>query len=139
PLVLALPPPAAAIVPRRQRLRRGGFGLGGPGPTIAATALGCLLLGARAVRLSAARTPFLAALDPLDLEARDLAADQLLDGGDVFAVGGGGERERAARHAGAAGAADAVDVILGVQRHVEQKDVAEPRDVEAPGRHVAAH
>ena len=38
---------------------------------------------------------------------------------------------------GAAGAADAVDVVLGVGGHVEIEDVADRRDVEAARRHVA--
>ena len=41
------------------------------------------------------------------------------------------------RPAGAAGAADPVDVILGMMRHVEIEDVADRRDVEAAGRDVA--
>ena len=40
------------------------------------------------------------------------------------------ERDGDARHAGAAGAADAVDVIVGLPRHVEVDDVADAFDVE---------
>ena len=43
-----------------------------------------------------------------------------------------------ARHAGATRAADAVDVILGVDRHVEIEHVAQAADVDAAGGHVAA-
>ncbi len=43
-----------------------------------------------------------------------------------------------ARTAGAAGAADPVDVILGMDRHVEVEDVTETADVDPASSHVAA-
>src|SRR5204863_8647313 len=68
---------------------------------------------------------------------RDVLADQLLDRGDRLAVFGRRQGQRAAGSAGAPGAADAVDVILGVVWHVEIEDVAEALDIEAARRNVA--
>ena len=50
---------------------------------------------------------------------------------------GRGQREGAALPAGAAGAADAVDIILGVVRHVEIEDVRQALDVEPARRDIA--
>src|SRR5206468_20668 len=58
----------------------------------------------------------------------DLLANQLLDGVDVPAVGLRRDGEGLAGAPGATGAADAVDVILGVDRRVVVEDVADVGD-----------
>ena len=50
---------------------------------------------------------------------------------DEVAFGRRGQGEGVADLAGAAGAADAVNVVLGRERHVEIEDVAHVDDVEA--------
>ena len=47
-------------------------------------------------------------------EPIDLAGDQPLDFGDVFLIGGGDDRKRDTGFASAAGAANPVDIILGM-------------------------
>src|SRR6185312_10951395 len=71
--------------------------------------------------------------------ARDLVADELFYPVDRFAVGAGCERDRNPLHSGAAGAADAVDVVVGLPRHVEVDDVADAFDVEPAGGNVGGH
>ena len=73
----------------------------------------------------------------LDFEGPDRLAGQLLDRRDIFAVDRRGDGDRRAGQSGAAGPADAVDVVLGVGGHVEIEDVADRRDVEAARRDVA--
>src|SRR5690348_11080687 len=68
--------------------------------------------------------------DPFDRNRRDRLADELLDRLDETAILGRRQREGAAFAAGATGAADAVDVILGVDRHVEIEHVRHSLDVE---------
>src|ERR1700730_6097179 len=68
---------------------------------------------------------------------RDVFAEHLGDGGDEAAVLGRRQSEGAAFAPGAAGAADTVDVVLGVDRHVEIEHMRHPLDVEATSRHVA--
>src|SRR5215218_2297041 len=63
--------------------------------------------------------------------ARDLMADQLLDAVDRFGILTRGERDSDALHAGAASAADAVDVIVRLPRNVEIDDVADALHVQA--------
>src|SRR5690606_2357691 len=58
-------------------------------------------------------------------------ARQRLDGSECLLVTGSDDGCRIARTAGAARAADAVHVILGVVRHVEVEDVAHSRNIEA--------
>ena len=70
---------------------------------------------------------------------RDGRADQLFDRGDALAILGRGQSEGAALSAGAAGAADAVHVILGMVRHVEAEDVRHALDIEPARGDVAAH
>ncbi len=117
------------------------------GAALAPAASAVALTTIAAFRLLAARDPaaasaralfhveFLGA-DPFDVNAGDRLADQLLDRRDEAAVLGRRQREGAPAAAGAAGAADPVDVILGVDRDVEIEDVAEALDVEAAGRDV---
>ena len=63
-------------------------------------------------------------------------AGEALDLAQRAAIAVVGERDGDARRAGAAGAADAVDVVLGLPRQVEVDDVADAGDVEcrAPRR-----
>ena len=72
-------------------------------------------------------------------DARDLRADQLLDRLDQAAFVGRGQGEGMTDLAGAAGTADAMDVVLGRERHVEVEDVAHVDDVEAAGGDVGGH
>jgi len=69
--------------------------------------------------------------------ARYGAARQFLDRFYGQAVIRAGQRIGVAFAAGAAGAADAVHVVLGMMRHVEIEHVAQPADVDAAGRDVA--
>jgi hypothetical protein len=55
---------------------------------------------------------------------------------EQVALARGDERDRVAAATGAAGAADPVDVRLGVGRDVVVDDVADPLDVQAAGRDV---
>ena len=70
------------------------------------------------------------------LHHRNGLADQLLDLGEVFLVRRQAEGDGPPGPPGAPGPSDAVDVILGMDRHVEVEDVAHARDVEAPGGDV---
>src|SRR5690606_19195792 len=67
------------------------------------------------------------------VEPGDLLSDQLLDAFHIFTVGVSDEGERLARTAGAAGTADAVDIVLRVGRNIEVEDVAHVRNIEATG------
>src|SRR5215207_2110628 len=69
----------------------------------------------------------------------DCAADQLLDRGGVLLVVPRDDREGGAAPAGPGGAANAVDIVLGVGRHVEVENVAHGGNVEAARRHIARH
>src|SRR5690606_28081511 len=64
------------------------------------------------------------------LENRDLQARKLLDVGDRLGVLGRYQRERAALGTGAASAADAMDIVVGMPRRVEVEHVADALDVE---------
>ena len=55
------------------------------------------------------------------------------------ALGVGRQRDRLARQSGPAGAADAVDVVLGDQRQVEVHDQRQLLDVEPARGHVGGH
>src|SRR5690606_13321927 len=70
-------------------------------------------------------------LDRLPGGALDRAQHALLARGD--------EQDRLAAASGAAGAADAVDVALGVVRDVVVEDVADPLHVQAARGHVGGH
>src|SRR5215472_1238427 len=72
-----------------------------------------------------------------DVDARDWLADQLLDGLDETPVVLAGKGEGMSLAAGPAGAADAMDIVLSMDRHVEIEDVAEPLDIEPAGRDIA--
>src|SRR5215468_5468004 len=75
--------------------------------------------------------------DALDVDARDFLADQAGDGLDILAVMRRGQREGASLAPGAAGAADAMDVVVGMHGHVEIEDMRETDDVQTAGGHVA--
>ncbi len=121
----------------RQRLGSGGTLLDALRRPAAATrfALGLRLarLGFRAApgtprpRRAAVALGPINRVQPVHGHARDRRADQLLDRLDSQPVIGAGQRERMARQPGAAGAADAVHVILGMVRHVEVEHVATAR------------
>ena len=80
--------------------------------------------------------PRRAAGKPGDLLHLDLALDELLDGGEQRLVLVAHDRDRLAFHARAAGAADAVHVVLRHVGHVEVDHVGQRLDVEAPRRDV---
>src|SRR4051812_26803624 len=75
-------------------------------------------------------------VEVFDFQARDGRADEALDGADVVEVFGGIDGEGIAEELGAAGAADAVDVILGMAGHVEIDDVRDALDIEAAGGEI---
>jgi len=75
-------------------------------------------------------------VEGVEFDALDFLADEAFDGADVHHVFGDHEGEGVARRFGATGAADAVDVIFGMLRHVEVNDVADVGDVEAAGGDV---
>jgi hypothetical protein len=69
--------------------------------------------------------------DLLDLaDARYFVAGQFLDAVDQLPILARRKRDRNARRAGAPGAADAMDVIVGLPGNVEVDDVADAFDVE---------
>ena len=69
---------------------------------------------------------------------RDRAVDERGDGIHRLGFLGRDERDRPPRATGPAGTADAVDIVLGIIRHVEVDDVGNGLDVEAAPGHVAA-
>src|SRR6185312_15062717 len=126
---------AAAAAASTRALGRAAFA-GGPGrlaPPRGLLAPRCGFLALRRGFVAARRTPGFEALDVADL---DLAVDEPLDRAEQRAILGADERERLARGARPARAADAVDVILGDVRQVEVHDVREVLDVEAARRDV---
>ena len=70
-------------------------------------------------------------IEIFQIHARDFLADEAFDGEDVAGVLGGHDGEGVAAGLGAAGAPDAMDVILGMLRHVVVDDVADVGDVES--------
>src|SRR5260370_30444789 len=58
--------------------------------------------------------------------------DQFLDRGNALAVSGRNDSDRGAASPGAPGAADAVDIIVGMVRDIEIEDMAHLQNVEAP-------
>ena len=125
------PRPSAAR--HRARLpvgcRLGGAGIG-PGRGVRGSAGGCAAPAASAL---------VGRVDAGHLEAPDRLADQPLDRRHRLAFVGGRQREGAPALAGAAGAADAVDIVVGVVRHVEIDHDRHVGDVEAARRHVGRH
>src|SRR6185437_6638144 len=138
---------------RLGRAARFGF-LGGPtligGGTLPRVALVAL---ARAIGSPIARAPAAIAavasprllvgkrraVDAVDGTERDVLADELGDRRDEAAVFGSGQREGAPLTARPPGTPDAVDIVLGMNGHVEIEDVRQALDVETAGRDVARH
>src|SRR5262249_33873073 len=58
-----------------------------------------------------------------DFGSGNALSDQLLDRGDRFLIERGDDGNRGAGAAGPPGAADAMDIIIGVMRHVEIEDM----------------
>ncbi|CFE00772.1 Uncharacterised protein [Bordetella pertussis] len=73
------------------------------------------------------------------LAARHLALDQLLDVEQIALFVGGEQGDRLARRAGAAGAADPVDIVFGVVRQVVVDDAGHAGHVQAARRDVGRH
>src|ERR1700736_5349238 len=100
------------------------------------------MLGSRGRRARPASPAFidleLCLGDPRDHHHWDVPTDQLDDCRDGSAVFGYGQHQRPAEPAGASGAADAMDIILGMDRHVEAEDVAQAFDAQPPGADTAA-
>ena len=80
--------------------------------------------------------PLVVELERLDL---DLLLDQPLDVANQPRVVARDQGHRQARLARAAGAADAMHVVLGVERHVVVEDRGQVDDVEAARGHVGGH
>ena len=74
-----------------------------------------------------------------DLDLGDVALDELLDGRQLVFVLGADEGDREALGSGAARAADAVHVVLGLGGHVVVHHVGHLVDVDAAGQHVGGH
>ncbi len=68
--------------------------------------------------------------------ARQIALDQLLDVGQQPFIARGEQRQRIARSAGAAGTADAMDIVFRIERQIEVDHAGHLRDVETARRHV---
>src|SRR5690349_15681847 len=77
--------------------------------------------------------------DPRDDARRYLLAYQLHNRGDGSAVFGSGQHKRPAEPPGPPGPTNTVDIVFGMAGHVEAEDVAQPPDVQAPGRDIARH
>src|ERR1700676_5213237 len=65
------------------------------------------------------------------VDAGNGLSDQLFDRDHRFLIERGDDRDRGAGASGAAGTADAMDVVVGMMRHVEIEDVAGGGNVEA--------
>src|SRR5262245_1463375 len=75
----------------------------------------------------------------LDTLARDGLPDQLLDGGDVPLVAACHQHEGMARAPRASRPADAMHVVLGMERNVEIEDVAHRRNIQPTCGDIACH
>ena len=124
-----------------RRSRRGGRDSAGAARRASITcAGGSAIIGSSGAARSASSSLIIFELgpfDPGDHAQRDLLADQLSNRSDGSAVFGCRQHERPAAPAGTSGPADAVDIVLGVDRHVEAEDVAHALDIQAAGRDVA--
>src|SRR5437763_2921565 len=76
----------------------------------------------------------LADLDAFEFPPSELLTDQRLDGGDEPAILRRCQHESMAFAAGTAGAADAMHVVIGVERHVKIEDVRHGGNIEPPRR-----
>src|SRR5262249_24801043 len=79
----------------------------------------------------------LSLVDPRDHSRRNLFTDQLDNRCDGTAVLGCRQHKRSAGPASTTGAADAMDLVFGMARYVEAKDVAHALDIKPPGRDIA--
>ena len=70
---------------------------------------------------------------------RDLLADETFDGAEVFQLLDGHQRERIAHFLRATCPADAMDVILGMLRHVVVDHVRDAFDVQSARGDVRCH
>jgi len=75
-------------------------------------------------------------MEALELELRNFLADEALNRANVIGVLRRGERERVAHGHRAAGAADAVNVVLGIRGHVVVDHVRNAGDVDAARGYV---
>src|SRR5436190_323410 len=105
-------------------------------PTAAAALLAFVLLAF--VLLAFVRLAGFAVLGCLRRVAhpRNALPNQLLDRRDALALGGRNDGDCGTAASGAAGTADAMDVIVGMVRDVEIEDVTDRGNVEAARRHV---
>jgi hypothetical protein len=96
-----------------------------------------------AARLSTSSAPFvnfeLGSADPVEGDARNSPTNELLDKSHVLAVLRNGDRECLPAATGAAGAADAMDVVFGIAWNIEVEDVTHVVDIEAARGYVATH
>src|SRR5713226_4127577 len=67
---------------------------------------------------------------------RNGLTDQLFNGDDGFLIERSNDGDRGAGAPRTAGAADAMDVVVGVMRHVEVEDVTGGGNIETAGRDV---
>ena len=67
----------------------------------------------------------------VELDSRNLLANEALDGGNLLNILAGHNRESVADALSASSAADAMDVVFGMMRHIEVDDVADLRHVNA--------
>ena len=71
--------------------------------------------------------------------ARNRHFHQIFDGIDVFVIRGDRDGIGLAQTPGAAGAADAVDVIFGMRGHIEVEDMADGGNIQPARGHVRGH
>ena len=119
------------------RHMHGAFNLGATLATVGAAAPRLILLGrdtATAARIGG-KGQF-RRFNPLNRVTGDFLADQLFNGLDQLAILGRGDGEGPPQLAGAAGTADAVNIIFRMMRRVEVEHVADIGNVDAAGRHV---
>src|SRR5215469_4173714 len=97
------------------------------------------LTGSRLARTSPSTLPVmeLRGLDAVDYNRWNFFADQLHDRSDGIAVLGCRQHKRPAFETSAPCSTDAVDVVFGMGRHIETKNVAHTLDVETAGGNVA--
>lgn len=133
-------------VGRRALAPRGTFGTAGPAAARFAVIAGTVAF--TGTTGGACRsTPFpgrdagegAARLKPRDPVFGQGLADVALDAGQVADLVKGGEGDGDARCPCPAGAADAVDIVLGEFRQVEVDDMADAGYIQAAGRHVGGH
>lgn len=78
-------------------------------------------------------------IEILQLKLRDFLADETLDGAEIFEFLNGHEREGIAHFLGATGAANTMDVILGMLRHVVVDHVRDTLDIKPARGDIRRH